>query len=378
MSHSAKSALSHPLIDRLRRNRAAGRRPLVVLADHAEAAVERCLVALDDRDGDADVGEVHRDAATHRARAEHTARLDVEERCVLGDVGDLVGRAFGEEGVPLGGRLRAGHQLHEELALDLQALVERQVGGGLDALDVVLRGEEAAGLAGDRGAEVGEQLGVALRFGDLLVAVAHAGERHVLGHRSPSEGDRLGAERVVRTVLHLVDEPAFEGLVGADVTARGHHLECLGHAGQARQALGAAGTGQQSEVHLRQTELRRRQGHPIVRAECHFEPAAEGRPVDRGDHRYGRVLDHTLRVGEARRLGRSPAELGDVGAGDERAAIADQHDRVGAVGDRLVDAVEDALADMPTERVDGRVVDDDEGDVVVALQADRLGDGFGG
>ena len=134
----------HPLLDRLGRDRTARRGPLVVLADHGEALVERLLVAFDDRHRDADVGEVHGDAATHRPRAEHAARLDVEDRRVLGDVGDLVGGALGEERVALGGRLRPGDELDEQLLLDLQALVERQVGGGLDALDVVLGGEEAA------------------------------------------------------------------------------------------------------------------------------------------------------------------------------------------------------------------------------------------
>src|SRR4030095_1469568 len=57
---------------------AAGRR-LVVLADDAEATVERFLVHLDDGDRDADVGEVHRDAAAHGAGADPRRLLDVPD-----------------------------------------------------------------------------------------------------------------------------------------------------------------------------------------------------------------------------------------------------------------------------------------------------------
>ena len=46
--------------------------------------------------------------------------------------------------------------------------------------------------------------------------------------------------------------------------------------------------------------------------------------------------------------------------------------------DRLVDPVEQALADVRTEGVDGRIVDDDEGDVALGLEADGFGDGGGG
>ena len=43
----------------------------VVLADRSQAAVERLLFRLHDRDGHADVQEVHGDAAAHRAGADH-------------------------------------------------------------------------------------------------------------------------------------------------------------------------------------------------------------------------------------------------------------------------------------------------------------------
>ena len=51
-----------------------GRGRLVILAHHAGAAVERVLRHLDDRHRDAGAEEVHRDAAAHRAGADHADR----------------------------------------------------------------------------------------------------------------------------------------------------------------------------------------------------------------------------------------------------------------------------------------------------------------
>ena len=144
-------------------SRPAGAVALVVLPHHAEAVVERRLVGLHDRHRDADVGEVHGDAATHRARRRsrrpaRPSRVGVS----AGDVGDLRRLALGEEVVALGARTAAPLSSSTKSSRSCcDALVERQVDGGLDALDVVLGGAEAAGLAGDRLPELREQLGLA-------------------------------------------------------------------------------------------------------------------------------------------------------------------------------------------------------------------------
>jgi hypothetical protein len=89
--------------------------------------------------------------------------LDRADRGVVRHVGDLGRGAFGEEVGPLRGRLRAGHQAHEELALGGEAFLEGvRVHRRLDALDVRLGRREAAELAGVGLAEVGEDLRVAL------------------------------------------------------------------------------------------------------------------------------------------------------------------------------------------------------------------------
>ncbi len=164
---------AHALLDVLGLELAALRGGLVVLADHAEAAIERVLLRFDQRHRHADVREVHRDAAAHRAGADDADLLDRDRRSVLRHVRHFPHLALGEEHVALRRRLRAGHQLHEQLALGRDALIERQVHGRLDAADVVFGREEAAELARIGLAEFGEELRLAARGFDLLVHVAH-------------------------------------------------------------------------------------------------------------------------------------------------------------------------------------------------------------
>jgi hypothetical protein len=109
------------------------------------------------------------------------------------------------------------------------------------------------------------------------------------------------------------------------VAAAGHHLQRLLGADDARQALRAAGAGQQAEVHFGQAALGRRHGHAVVAAQRHLEAAAERGAVDRGDDGLVRSRSSCT---SASRAPRRLAELGDVGAGDEGAAVADQHDRL--------------------------------------------------
>ncbi len=111
-----------------------------------------------------------------------------------------------------------------------------------------------------------------------------------------------------------------------------------------------------------------------MRAEGDFEPAAERRAVNRGDDGDGSVFHGRLDFVQARRLRHVAAELADVGAGDERPAVADHHDRLRTVFDGLGHAVEQALAHVPAEGVDRRVVDDDERNTVVHFETDGLGE----
>ena len=95
---------------------------------------------------------------------------------------------------------------------------------------------------------------------------------------------------------------------------------------EAGQPLSAAGAGQYAELHFREAALGGRNGDAVVTRERDLEPAAESRTVNRGDDRLRtgvEVFDHRAELRILRRL----AELGDVRPGDERAALAGEHDR---------------------------------------------------
>ena len=82
-----------------------------------------------------------------------------------------------------------------------------------------------------------------------------------------------------------------------------------------------------------------------------------------------RRLDAGDEVGEVRRL-RGLAELGDVGAGDEGAARADQDDGIdGGVGVERLRRVPEGASECLGERVHRRVVDGDDGDAALAVDA---------
>ena len=180
------------------------------------------------------------------------ARLDLALRRVGRHVEHLGGLALGEEVVALRRRLRRGQQLHEQLALALHALVERQLDGGLHALDDVPRRLEAAGAAGDRLLGLLEQVG---RF-ERRLEIAHAPARRVLGDQHL--GMRHGAGQQV-ALDDGVDDALALGLGRRDVAARDDGVERVLGAGEARQALRAAGARQQAEMDLGQADARARQ-----------------------------------------------------------------------------------------------------------------------
>ena len=318
------------------------------------------------------VGEVHRDAAAHRAGADHRRLLDLLGRRVRRDVRDLGRLALGEEEVALGLRLRRVEELDEELALARDALGERQIHRGLDRLDAVLRRAEAPRLARHALAELGEELRLAPRRRDLVVEVADLLERPLLGERLLGERD---AGRREVTVHDLVDQPDLERLVGADRIAAHDHLERLLRT-RRRAAVAAcrrrpAGCPSFTSGRPKRARLR---ADAVVAGERDLEAAAERGAVDRGHDRLRRALDHVehrVQAGLHRRL----AELGDVGAGDERAPGADDDDRLdGALRDRLRDPVVQALAYVLAQRVDRRVVDGEHGHAAAGAQVYGLGD----
>jgi hypothetical protein len=108
-----------------------------------------------------------------------------------------------------------------------------------------------------------------------------------------------------------------------------------------------------------------------VTTERELKPAAHAHAVHRRDDRLAARLereDHVeqVRLGECLRR----AELADVRAAREGLAGAGDHDRLdGRIGERLVEAFDDAEPGRMTEAVHRRVVERDDGDVAAGLVA---------
>ncbi len=283
----------HALVDVLGLHAAALGGVLVVGADRLEPAIQRLLLHLEKRHGNAGIGEVHGDAAAHGAGADDARRLDLALRRVGRHVEHLGRLALGEEVVALRRRLRRGQQLDEQLALALHAFVERQLDGGLHALDDAPRRLEAAGAPRDRLLGLLEQVG---RFQGRR-EVAHAPARRVLRHQHLRVGDRA-LQKVA--LDDGVDDAFALGLGGGDVAARDDGVERVLRTGEARQALRAAGAGQDAEMDLGQADARGRQRHAIVRAQRRLQAAAQRRAVQGRDDDLGAVLhgrDDVVQVG---------------------------------------------------------------------------------
>ena len=258
-----------------------------------------------------------------------------EDRRVLGDVGDLARlrarRRTRSAGRPTAGRVTSSLN-------SLRSTFRPSSNGRLTAAStrwMLYSGrQEPAELPGVGRAEVGEQS--RRRPSPLRPCRRGRGpsQRHAARRRAcsakataPARASDALARRARRP------GPSSSASSAGDVVAGGHHLERHRHADEARQPLRAAGAGQQPEVDLRQPELRptaRPRGSGAHSATSRPPPSAV--PWIAAITGFGRILHHRLDVEQAGAL-RRPAELGDVGAGDERATVADHDDRLGAVGD---------------------------------------------
>ena len=218
-------------------------------------------------------------------------------------------------------------------------------------------GERAAGLLARRAS--GRDLLGGDR--DLTRLAALAGRRPRLRERHRS--------RSQVALDDLVEDPGRLRLRRRDRLAVGAHLDRERHTGEPRQPLRAASAGDDAEEHLGLSDFRVLDRDPVVAGHRHLEPPAERLAVDCGDERLGGVLETAeQRVGSRRAGHRLVAGLQyledvDVGARDERIPGADQdHRDDSGIAVRARDALIDGFPDAGAKRVDGRVIDRQDGD----------------
>jgi len=368
--------LAHPLLDLGNRHAALLGRVLVVATHDRNATVERLFRGLDDGDGNAGAQEIHGNAAAHGAGADHADLGDLPDRRVGGNVGDLRRLPLGEKDVALRLGLGCDDQLAENRALPSHALVERQIDRVLDRLDRLLPGLKATVFSRIGLADGVEDLWMAARRLEPVGSVADFLQGRLLGNEAPSEGDCGVAQ--LSLLGELVDDPPFPCLAGAKRRPGQDDVKRLLRPNEAGQALGATGAGDDAEVDFRQAAFRRWDGDAVVRRQRDFESAAERRSVQRRDDRLRGVFHCVERLRKVR-WGRGLAEFGNVGACDERPAVADDDDRLDrAVRFRRFDASLEALSDGLRQSVHWRRVDRNQRDFAFDRKVnDRIDGGHG-
>ena len=252
------------------------------------------------------------------------------------------------------------------------AFSEREFGGDLDGFDGRLRRFQAAGFFGSLFAGGGEDGDVFRGVAQFFVALARFGRG--FGGDFLREGDGAG-EKV--SVDQFVHDAGFESIAGRDGIAGGTHFEGFDDAGEAREALRAAGAGDNAKFYFGLADLGAGNGNAVVAGHGEFQSAAEGRAVDGDDDGFPAVFDfqQDRQQACAARLSSAGefAEFFNVRAGHEGAAAADQDrgfHRVIFVD--LVDGVGDAFGYSGAQGVYRRVVDGDDGDVVLLGELDQV------
>ncbi len=169
----------------------------------------------------------------------------------------------------------------------------------------------------------------------------------------PDGADRQLSELLAQFAFRRgpgIGQPPAKRLGSAQALAIQDDAQARAQTDDARQALGAAPTRQQSQFHLRQTELRARfvEDEAIIAGQGELQAATEARAADGRDgrHRQTRELVEQFlsRRGDRRGAGGvlDGEELVQVGPGDEAAllAAADDEQRCPAGGDGVERRVE--------------------------------------
>jgi hypothetical protein len=182
--------------------------------------------------------------------------------------------------------------------------------------------------------------------------------------------------RFLQLAAHqFVDQAEFPALLARDRVAGHHHVQRALDADQPRQALRAAGAGQNAELHFGQRQERAGRRAPVVAGHRQFQATAHRRAGQRRKDRLGDGVHVGEQVGQRRHAGViGLAELADVGAAAEVLPGADQQEGLDAwlvlaLLDRIEDALGHALVDG--ERVDRRIVEGDDADGALHLVFDE-------
>ncbi len=244
---------------------ALGHRVRVVLAHDAEPLVERFLAHLQHLHRDADVGEVHGDAAAHGARTDQCGRLDLARRRVLGHVRDLAHLPLGEEQMPQ--RLRLGG-LHAAARTARARAATPLANGSVTAASTQSTIASGAGIAAIL---LGRSARARRRRTPPSAAPAWRSARWCGGSRAPRAPRGWRSSRPPATMSPFTissitpSSSAFSVAIGSPLTII---VQRTLDADQPRQPLRAAGARQHAQLHFGQR-----------RAACRRPRSGSGRPA---------------------------------------------------------------------------------------------------
>ena len=269
-------------------------RALIIAADVDEAAVERLLRRLQERDRQSRIDEAHRNAATHRACADDPDPFDRAGGDRIGHAVDVGCGALGLEDVPQRRRFRGSHERHEQLAFALHSGLEGPRERSRQCLHTGRRRRVGAGESFHR---IAGELQVGLGVGHLDLKVAHSLRAAPCRDQRACQIERGRAQITAR---YRIEERRATQLLGAHRIAGHDHVQRPLDSDHARQPLSAAGPGQQTELHLRKRDLRIYGRDAVVTRERKFKPPAHTHAMDGRDHGLGTVLDCAQYVVEVR------------------------------------------------------------------------------
>src|SRR3712207_2111177 len=196
---------------------------------------------------------------------------------------------------------------------------------GAHALARVLAGEEEGELVGLELQAADEVYVLGSVRGGLRVADGEGAVRAYLGGEGARRRERLA----------LADDPVDEAhtlrLLGVDAPAGEDQLLGERRAYEAREPLGAAHAGEDTEAHLREAEEGVLGGDPYVARNRDLAAAPEGEAVDGGYRRHGAAVEQGHRgvtdLREPLRLQRAhPAHRRDVRPRDKRPVARPRHE----------------------------------------------------
>ena len=272
---------------------------------------------------------------------------------------------LGKEGVDHARPLRRLHQVGKGRAFQGQGLIEGQP----CPLDRRIQPAQMTDLPGIGARHPGLERRQFGRIGGRNGQVAHPPHPLALGQQPLGKGQ---ARRFRRAVHHGIDDAQPQRLVRRDHAGAGEDLGRGHQAAQARQALGAARAGDQAQVDLGQAQPGARQHHPVMAAQRHLQPAAQGGAVQDADHGFAQAFQRVHHQRQ-RGVGRGLAEFGDIGPGDEGPPFGQHHHGAHLVRRRGPrGGGHQTLPDRLAGGVDGRIVDADQRDGALFLIPDRF------